>query len=82
MRLIALLHFMCYCCFGIVLWHACCGDGVQIAEIGVILMESASPMTEGDERSVLDWANHLSTADEASRLAVRLHLLTLLFAVS
>ena len=39
-------------------------------------------MTAGDERSVLDWANHLSTAAEASRLAVRLHLLTLLFAVS
>ena len=38
-------------------------------------------MTAGDERSVLDWANHLSTAAEASRLAVRLHLLTLLFAV-
>lgn len=56
-------------------------DVVQIAEIGVILMESASPMTAGDERSVLDWANHLSTAAEASRLAVRLHLLTLLFAV-
>ena len=54
---------------------------MQIAEIGVMLMESASPMTEGDERSVLDWANHLSTAAEASRLAVRLHLLTLLFAV-
>jgi len=58
-----------------------CGDGVQIAEIGVILMESASPMTAGDERSVLDWANHLSSTAEASRLAVRLHLLTLLFAV-
>lgn len=56
-------------------------DGLQIAEIGVILMECASPMTAGDERSVLDWANHLSTAPEASRLAVRLHLLTLLFAV-
>ena len=39
-------------------------------------------MTAGDERSVLDWANHLSTAAEASRLAVRLHLLTLLFSVS
>jgi len=38
-------------------------------------------MTTGDERTVLDWANHLSTAAEASRLAVRLHLLTLLFAV-
>jgi len=38
-------------------------------------------MTAGDERSVLDWANHLSTATDASRLAVRLHLLTLLFAV-
>jgi len=60
---------------------AWCGNGVQIAEIAVILMECASPMTAGDERSVLDWANHLSTAAEASRLAVRLHLLTLLFAV-
>jgi len=59
----------------------CRDDNVKIAEIGVILMESASPMTAGDDRSVLDWANHLSTADEASRLAVRLHLLTLLFAV-
>ena len=59
----------------------CRGGDVQIAEIGVILMESASPMTAGDDRSVLDWANHLSTAAEASRLAVRLHLLTLLFAV-
>jgi len=68
---------------GIISHHglACCGNDVQIAEIGVILMECASPMTAGDERSVLDWANHLSTAAEASRLAVRLHLLTLLFAV-
>jgi len=70
---------------------------MQIAEIAVILMECASPMTAGDERSVLDLStaaeasrlavrlhllNHLSTAVEASRLAVRLHLLTLLFAVS
>jgi len=56
---------------------------MQIAEIAVILMECASPMMAGDERSVLDWANHLSTSAEASRLAVRLsHLLTLLFAVS
>jgi len=55
--------------------------GLQIAELGVILIECASPMTTGDERSLLDWANHLSTAAEASRLAVRLHLLTLLFAV-
>ena len=38
-------------------------------------------MTMGDTRTVVQWANQLSTVPEAAKLAVRLHLLSLLFEV-
>jgi len=39
-------------------------------------------MTMGDTRTIVQWANQLSTVPEAAKLAVRLHLLSLLFEVS
>ena len=51
----------------------------QIAFLCLHLIEKASPLTTGDKCSLLDWANQLSNLPEASKLAVRLHLLSLLF---
>ena len=55
--------------------------GLQIAELCLHLMEAAAPMTTSDTRTVQEWASQLSSLAEASKLAVRLHLLTLLFEV-
>ena len=38
-------------------------------------------MTSSDSRSVAEWAAELVTKEEASKLATRLHLLSLLFEV-
>jgi hypothetical protein len=54
----------------------------QAAEVGVYLIEAASPMTDADKRTISEWADQLSKTPEAGKLAVRLHLLSLLFVVS
>ena len=36
-------------------------------------------MTSADDRPVSQWANDLATKEEASKLATRLHVLSLLF---
>ena len=55
---------------------------LQIINHANILLSHASPMMAGDERSVTDWASQLSTVPDSSKLAARLHLLSLLFEVS
>ena len=54
----------------------------EIAELCLKLIEAASPMTSSDKRTVTEWAEELVTREEASKLATRLHLLSLLFEVS
>ncbi|ESO02925.1 hypothetical protein HELRODRAFT_81131 [Helobdella robusta] len=51
----------------------------QIKTCCMYLVEKASPMSTGDQRSVKEWADQLSTDQQANQLAVRLHLLSLLF---
>jgi len=38
-------------------------------------------MTVADKRTLSEWASQLSSVEQASKLAVRLHLLSLLFEV-
>lgn len=45
-------------------------------------MDAAQPLTTADTKSVQEWGNQLATLSEAPKLAVRLHLLSLLFEVS
>lgn len=45
------------------------------------LIEAATPLTSSDSRSLLEWANELSSRAESPKLAMRLHLLSLLFEV-
>ena len=54
----------------------------QISELSLHLIDAGRPMTTSDTRSMLDWANQLSSMTEGAKLAVRLHLLTLLLEVS
>ena len=56
-------------------------DIKQIADISLRLMEAAQPLTTTDTKSIQEWGNQLSTLSEAPKLAVRLHLLSLLFEV-
>lgn len=42
-------------------------------------MQVAAPLTTSDTCSVLEWANQLSNVPEATKLAARLHLLSLTF---
>ncbi|XP_023930490.1 E3 ubiquitin-protein ligase HUWE1 [Lingula anatina] len=42
------------------------------------ILEACQPLTTSDTRTVSEWASGLSSMPEASRLATRLHLLTLL----
>ncbi len=51
----------------------------QVADLSLRFMEAAQPLTTSDTRSVQEWAGQLSNMPEASKLAVRLHLLSLLF---
>ena len=67
-RVICILHLI----------HTC----KQIADISLRLMEAAQPLTTADTKSVQEWGNQLATLSEAPKLAVRLHLLSLLFEVS
>lgn len=45
------------------------------------MWDVATPMTAGDDRSINVWAGQLSTVSDSSKLAARLHLLSLLFEV-
>ena len=54
---------------------------LQIAEQALRLMEAAAPLSSGDSRTFLERANQLSSHTEAPKLAIRLHLLSLLFEV-
>ena len=53
----------------------------QIKQQITTLCKAAAPMTKSDGRTLLEWANNLSTSEEAQKLASRLHLLSLLFEV-
>ena len=53
----------------------------QIADISLRLMDAAQPLTTADTKSVQEWGNQLATLSEEPKLAVRLHLLSLLFEV-
>ena len=45
-------------------------------------MNASIPLTTSDTTSVTEWSMQLSTMEEASKLAARLHLLTLLLEVN
>ena len=51
----------------------------EIRSMSAYFIEKSQPMTMGDKRSVLDWANGLSESPHAQRLAARLHFISLLF---
>jgi hypothetical protein len=45
------------------------------------LAEASSPLNESDTQAQKEWAANFTSMPEASKLAVRLHLLALLFEV-
>lgn len=46
-----------------------------------MLIKAAMPLTTSDSRTVLEWSSQMSTLPQASSLATRILLLTLLFEV-
>lgn len=51
----------------------------EIRSMSAYFIEKSQPMTMGDKRSVIDWANGLSESPHSQRLAARLHFISLLF---
>ncbi|XP_064633553.1 E3 ubiquitin-protein ligase HUWE1-like isoform X3 [Lineus longissimus] len=51
----------------------------EVSDYANKLVQVAAPLTTSDTCSILEWANKLSTVPEASKLAARLHLLSLTF---
>ena len=54
----------------------------QVGLLSSRLFAALRPLTVSDKRTLLEWANSVSSMAESAKLGTRLHLLTLLFEVS
>lgn len=51
-------------------------------EAADVLIKAAEPLTTSDTKTVSEWTRQMATLPQASKLATRILLLTLLFEVS
>ena len=63
-----------------VLWVSGCA--LQVWEAADVLIKAAVPLTTSDTKTVSEWISQMATLPQASNLATRILLLTLLFEVS
>lgn len=54
----------------------------QVWEAADVLIKAALPLTTSDTKTVSEWISQMATLPQASNLATRILLLTLLFEVS
>ena len=55
---------------------------VQVWDAARVLIKAAEPLTTSDTKTVAEWTRQMATLPQASKLATRILLLTLLFEVS
>lgn len=60
----------------------CCCDVVQVWDAADVLIKAAEPLTTSDTKTVSEWTRQMATLPQASKLATRILLLTLLFEVT
>ena len=54
---------------------------VQVWDAARVLIKAAEPLTTSDTKTVAEWTRQMATLPQASKLATRILLLTLLFEV-
>ena len=55
---------------------------MQVWDAARVLIKAAEPLTTSDTKTVAEWTRQMATLPQASKLATRILLLTLLFEVS
>ena len=58
-----------------------CLSVLQVWEAADVLIKAAVPLTTSDTKTVAEWTRQMATLPQASNLATRILLLTLLFEV-
>ena len=54
---------------------------MQVWDAARVLIKAAEPLTTSDTKTVAEWTRQMATLPQASKLATRILLLTLLFEV-